>query len=672
MSASPATVDRLLASVRLRAQAQALWMGELWRRDQTSPDQGLAITAGEVRRLLSDPAETAAARASFLAASAEGAALLAAAETADRALQSDPEWRALVDGFSLTGPEADLLALALAAAWDPGLGRVFGYLRDDAQAVHPTALMAAQVYGRPLADPARLLLWRLALPHEGQPPGLPGTAWTVDPAVALSLGSGGWRDPSLGGAVRRVDGEAVAGWPLLHAAALEELKSMAADPARPVQVDLCGSDGSGRQTLATRLAAELGRPLVVVDVASLLANPARPPADLLTGAMRMAKRLGAISFWRDAGQLPVEPWKTVRELDGMTICAWPADGPMGPHAGARQITVGPINTDDRLKVWACYGNAEAAALVSTQRLSPGEVADTARAAPAGPGAIRAALRRSAPPQDDVLTLVPTPYVWDDLVAPPDLARQLGEFASQIRLRWEVYEGWGYERLAHLGRGLAALFGGPSGVGKTMAAQVIARELDLDLYRVDLAGVINKYIGETEKRLKAVFDYCERAGCILFFDEADALFGSRMQVKDAHDRFANIEIDYLLQRIERFDGVTILATNRKNDLDAAFLRRLRNVIDFLPPGPEERLRLWRKSLITESPSGEAILDPIDWAFLAERLALTGADIKSAAIGAAFLARAEGTRVGMPHVLASVQREMTKHGMVLRAPLKEAAP
>jgi SpoVK/Ycf46/Vps4 family AAA+-type ATPase len=234
----------------------------------------------------------------------------------------------------------------------------------------------------------------------------------------------------------------------------------------------------------------------------------------------------------------------------------------------------------------------------------------------------------------------------------------------------VYEEWGFERLAHLGHGIAALFGGPSGVGKTMAAQVIARSLELDLYRVDLAGVVNKYIGETEKRLRDVFDFCERAGCILFFDEADALFGSRMQVKDAHDRFANIEIDYLLQRIERFDGITILATNRKNDLDTAFLRRLRVVIDFLPPGPAERLALWRRALPERSPGGEQILDALDWSFLAERLTLTGADIKSAALSAAFLARAEGTRIAMRHVLAAAQREMTKRGMVLRTPLREA--
>ena len=172
----------------------------------------------------------------------------------------------------------------------------------------------------------------------------------------------------------------------------------------------------------------------------------------------------------------------------------------------------------------------------------------------------------------------SPYTWDDLVVAPDLSQTLHDFESQVRLRWEVYEEWGFSRLTHLGQGISALFGGPSGTGKTMAAQVLARSLDLTLYRVDLAGVVNKYIGETEKRLRDVFDACERSGGLLFFDEADALFGSRFQAKEAHDRFANIEIDYLLQRIEQFDGIAILATNRKNDLDTAFLRRLRFVCD----------------------------------------------------------------------------------------------
>ena len=175
----------------------------------------------------------------------------------------------------------------------------------------------------------------------------------------------------------------------------------------------------------------------------------------------------------------------------------------------------------------------------------------------------------------------------------------------------------------------------------MAAQVLARSLGLDLYRVDLAGVVSKYIGETEKHLREVFEACERAPVLLLFDEADALFGKRTQVSDAHDRYANIEIDYVLQRMEQFDGVAVLATNRKGDLDTAFVRRLRFIVDFAPPSPAERERLWRLALEgARDADGRPLTGELDWAGLARELDLTGAGIKSAALAAAFLARSDG--------------------------------
>jgi SpoVK/Ycf46/Vps4 family AAA+-type ATPase len=229
----------------------------------------------------------------------------------------------------------------------------------------------------------------------------------------------------------------------------------------------------------------------------------------------------------------------------------------------------------------------------------------------------------------------------------------------------VLDDWGFARLCRMGRGMSVLFAGPSGTGKTMAAQVVANALGRELYRVDLAAVVNKYIGETEKRLKRVFEACERSAVVLFFDEADALFGQRTQVKDAHDRYANIQIDYLLQRMEQFDGVAILATNRKHDLDSAFLRRLRFVVDFLPPGVPERLALWRIALQPVSPGGEELLDGISFEWLAENLVLTGADIKAVALSAAFLARSNGGPITMDDVLHAARREMTKHGNAWRA-------
>ena len=220
--------------------------------------------------------------------------------------------------------------------------------------------------------------------------------------------------------------------------------------------------------------------------------------------------------------------------------------------------------------------------------------------------------------------------------------------------------------------MTALFAGPSGTGKTMAAQVLARSLGLELYRVDLAGVVNKYIGETEKHLRAVFAACERAPVMLFFDEADALFGKRMQVNDAHDRFANIEVDYLLQRMEQFDGVAVLATNRKGDLDTAFMRRLRFTIDFAPPTIAERELLWRLALEGSADTdGRPLVGEVDWPGLARELDLTGAGIKAAALSAAFLARTEEAPIDTRHLLAAARRELEKQGVVVRAGRLEGA-
>jgi SpoVK/Ycf46/Vps4 family AAA+-type ATPase len=219
--------------------------------------------------------------------------------------------------------------------------------------------------------------------------------------------------------------------------------------------------------------------------------------------------------------------------------------------------------------------------------------------------------------------------------------------------------------------VTALFSGASGTGKTMAVQVIARSLGLELLRIDLAGVVNKYIGETEKHLRQLFDVSERAPILLLFDEADALFGKRSQVSDAHDRYANIEIDYLLQRMERFDGVAILATNRKGDLDTAFVRRLRFIVDFAPPSPDERERLWRIALEGAHDSeGRPLTEALDWTGLARDLDLTGAGIKSAALAAAHLARHDQALIGQRHVLAAAARELEKQGVVLRSTQREA--
>ena len=246
------------------------------------------------------------------------------------------------------------------------------------------------------------------------------------------------------------------------------------------------------------------------------------------------------------------------------------------------------------------------------------------------------------------------FVRSELMLPPAQAMQIDEIVAAMNNLTRVHFDWGTARPWNE-CGLAALFAGPPGTGKTMAAEAIAAELDLPMYRIDLSQVVNKYIGETEKNLRRLFDVADSADVILFFDEADALFGKRTEVKDAHDRYANLEISYLLERMERFKGLAILATNRRKDLDEAFLRRLRFVVEFPLPGPEERLRIWRSVIPTGVDASE-----IDFEFLAQRFALAGGHIRGIVFHACLQSAAEGAprRLGMPAVVCALQREYDK--------------
>jgi len=242
--------------------------------------------------------------------------------------------------------------------------------------------------------------------------------------------------------------------------------------------------------------------------------------------------------------------------------------------------------------------------------------------------------------------------WDDIVLPDTLRSLLREIAIHVRYRIKVYDQWGFAAKHSRGLGVSALFSGPSGTGKTMAAEVLANELELDLYRIDLSQVVSKYIGETEKNLRRVFDAAEESGAILLFDEADALFGKRSEVKDSHDRFANIEISYLLQRMESYHGLAILTTNFRSALDKAFLRRLRFVAEFQFPDEAQRLEIWRRAFPGQTPTAGLAFERL------ARLNIAGGNIVNIAMKAAFLAAGDCSPVSMAHLLEATKTEFTK--------------
>ena len=281
--------------------------------------------------------------------------------------------------------------------------------------------------------------------------------------------------------------------------------------------------------------------------------------------------------------------------------------------------------------------------------------------PAAPDALWNACRSLARPKlEDLAQRIVPAAGWDDLILPASQKRMLRQLADQVSHRLKVYETWGFSDKGRRGLGVTALFAGGSGTGKTMAAEVLAGTLKLDLYRIDLSAVVSKYIGETEKNLKQVFDAAEEGGVILLFDEADALFGKRGEVKDSHDRYANIEVGYLLQRMEAYQGLAILTTNLKSTMDKAFQRRLRFIVHFPFPDATQREAIWRRAFPAKTPT--AGLNPT----LLSQLNVTGGNIRNIALNAAFLAAAANTPVGMDHLLEAAHLEAQK----IERPLADA--
>lgn len=248
------------------------------------------------------------------------------------------------------------------------------------------------------------------------------------------------------------------------------------------------------------------------------------------------------------------------------------------------------------------------------------------------------------------------YQWEDLVLPVELRDWLQNICAQVRFRRRVFDQWGFAQKLPYGRGLSVLFSGNPGTGKTMAAQVMANDLGLELYKIDLSGVVSKYIGETEKNLSRVFSEAQTSNAILFFDEADALFGKRTGVSDAHDRYANIEVSYLLQKMEEYDGIVILATNLRNNIDEAFVRRIRFILEFPFPDIDSRRQIWSKSIPAAMPKA----DDIDYQWLAERIKVAGGNIKNIVLNAAFSAARENEPLNMLHLLGGCKQEFQKIG------------
>lgn len=617
----------------------------------------------------------------------------------------DSPWRRLAREFSLSPLEEDILLLAVAPEIDLKYETLYAYLNNDITRKWPTCDLALRLCAenaeqkldvrRCLAPEATLFASGLLqpIPLTAERSAWLATGFSVAPAAPHYLSGVVCVDPRL---ARIVESRTPAiEWERLPIS-VDQRRALRRwlDPRSrsPVPMPLLvftGRAGSGREETAEAICCELGVPLLRVDLELLRASGEN--INRLAQALRLQQRLqGAGLFLLPGEAMFDKEGKPLPEAQHFIKALTPAKSPIfiacEPGTPWREALSGQRAVcfhfdapgySARLKLWeealapanAILPRAELEALADRFVFTPGQINSAVTAAVDsqilfGQSLNAESLFEAARAQSDqslgnLAVKVKAIHAWDDLVLPHVALRRVKEVAAAIKYRHIVYSEWGFDRRIASGKGLKVLFAGASGTGKTMTASVIAGELGLDLYKIDLSGVVSKYIGETEKNLDRIFRAAQSSNAILFFDEADALFGKRSEVKDAHDRYANIEVAYLLQKVEEYEGAVILASNLSKNIDEAFSRRMHYVVEFPLPDEKQREQLWRGMFPPQAPLG----DDVDFQFLARQFSIAGGDIRNVALDAAFLAAQDEQVVTMRQLVKATARQMMKHG---RAP------
>ncbi|HUI83245.1 MAG TPA: ATP-binding protein [Candidatus Binatia bacterium] len=442
----------------------------------------------------------------------------------------------------------------------------------------------------------------------------------------------------------------------------------------PPLVHLCGDDPQGHEDVAALAAQDIGRPLLVLRVEDLPPVGAELDQFALLWERESLLLPGALLMQCAAG-LTAPARHLIERLPGLIFLS--SREPVRLERAFLRFDVNKPDPVEQKHLWqralgpaAANFNGALDDLAEQFRLSARMIFSTGALLSHDGGSDNVGLQARdlwnaccslARPRLEDLAQRIVPYAgWDDLVLPEVQKQVLRQITAQVRHRMQVYESWGFSARGRRGLGVSALFVGESGTGKTLAAEVLAHELGLDLYRIDLSAVVSKYIGETEKNLKQVFDAAEEGGVLLLFDEADALFGKRGEVKDSHDRYANIEVSYLLQRMEAYQGLAILTTNLKSAMDRAFQRRLRFTVNFPFPDAAQREEIWSRVFPATTPTQDLSLKRLS------QLNVAGGNIRNIALNAAFLAAEAGTPVVMAHLAEAAKLEAQK----MDRPLSEA--
>ena len=607
--------------------------------------------------------------------------------------------------FQLERIEQLCLLLCLAPEIDYRYSRVLAFLQDDVTRKQPCVDLALRLFCRdihealtrrnlfgPSAPLFKNRLLEFAHSSEKQLP-LPQRALKIDDRIAAFLLQTpqvddclvNWADILLPSS--EIPLSSVPAVLIDQTLRLVENSFTGTQPFLRPLIHLYGRPGAGRRTLARLASQHVGLPLIVADMRKLPVGE-MPEVDLLWRLCREALLLPAVVLIENFDELHEQSRQ--RELAALIEAAhyfspitflsgsksWKPDDAKHFYLSLEC----PVpNATSRLDFWRQHLNGNAHAfpdnelieLSSKFAFTEGQIQHTVKTAQhrsfwetqtttgLTPSLLNEAARSLATPSlMGLARKIDTHFSWNDIVLPENQLAQLREIASHAKRSQIVFERWGFARKFVYGKGIAALFEGQSGTGKTMAASIIGRELALDVYQIDLSCVVSKYIGETEKNLSRIFEEAQDSNAVLFFDEADALFGKRSEVRDAHDRYANIETAYLLQRMEEYSGIVILATNMKQNLDEAFVRRMRFMINFPFPTDEDRERIWQKAF----PESAPLAAEVDFRWLAQKLKITGGNIKNISLRAAFLAIERDGVIDMACLTDAARRENEKIGKV----------
>lgn len=615
---------------------------------------------------------------------ADLAAAAAERDAAGLEAAAAPALMLLAETLGLSRFDCNLLLLCAAAEFDSGFSALFARAQCDPSRTYPTFALALSIFDDAAWDalsPERpLRYWKLIEINQPGAQALTASALRADERIVNYLKGLNYLDDRLAPYLVNIEragsiGEVPASQHHLRSQITARWRHGRAGAQIPV-VQLLGPDLAAKQLVAADAALEMRRRLYRLSPDALPSQPAE--LEVLARLWQRESMLLPIALYVDAQEIDASETHatSVRRFlarsDGLFALAVREAWPRLPR-DSHVVDVTKPTMEEQRNAWQSViglEDAESPARLASQfNLNISDIqqiaAMTGSSADAGgtplPRRLWDACRARVRPMLDALAHRIEPRAtFEDIVLPAEQTGLLHQIAAQVNQRGKVYGEWGFADKVNRGLGISALFAGESGTGKTMAAEVIADTLRLNLYRIDLSAVVSKYIGETEKNLRRLFDAAEDGGAILFFDEADALFGKRSDVKDSHDRYANIEINYLLQRMEAYRGLAILATNMRGSLDMAFTRRLRFIVNFPFPGLIERRRMWQKAFPPQTP-----LRNLDFDRLA-RLNLTGGSIHNAALNAAFLGAQANSPVTMPLALAAAKAEFVK----LDRPVNEA--